>query len=299
MDAFARRKADTLAELAIDGGDFSRAGHVDERARPVVALVNRHPDFFTTSSCAGRVSVFADPTTATRAAGMKGGEWGCTSTTTPADAADVLAAVRSKLGASDAAGASAPDPECTLVLRFEPFILSVEAKTTRAGAALVAAARDAGYRESGVTACDRRTIIAVRCSIRVEVPIVSRGVRLVSEDALVRLVEIANEKHALNAARMERFVVTFAKAFGADPRARGERGGAGDAGATAGRERGGRRGGGTRPRGAAWVYTVDKNVAKRCKDALKANAWLDKTRKAGRRRRRRRRRRWRARRPPP
>ena len=75
MDAFARRKADTLAELAIDGGDFSRAGHVDERARPVVALVNRHPDFFTTSSCAGRVSVFADPTTATRAAGMSRERW--------------------------------------------------------------------------------------------------------------------------------------------------------------------------------------------------------------------------------
>jgi tRNA(Phe) wybutosine-synthesizing methylase Tyw3 len=55
--------------------DFSRAGHVDARARPVVALVNRHPSFFTTSSCAGRVSLFADPTSASRAAGRKGGEW--------------------------------------------------------------------------------------------------------------------------------------------------------------------------------------------------------------------------------
>ena len=32
MEPFAQRKAQTLAELALDAGDFSRAGHVDERA---------------------------------------------------------------------------------------------------------------------------------------------------------------------------------------------------------------------------------------------------------------------------
>jgi tRNA wybutosine-synthesizing protein 3 len=48
VGAFAQRKAQTLAELSADSGDFSRAGHVDERARPIVGLVNRHPSFFTT-----------------------------------------------------------------------------------------------------------------------------------------------------------------------------------------------------------------------------------------------------------
>ena len=242
MDAFARRKADTLAELAIDGGDFSRAGHVDERARPVVALVNRHPDFFTTSSCAGRVSVFADPTTATRAAGMKGGEWVYVNHD-PADAADVLAAVRSKLGASDAAGASAPDPECTLVLRFEPFILSVEAKTTRAGAALVAAARDAGYRESGVT--------------RVRQANDHRGALLDTHGGPDRVARRqARLRGRARQARgdREREARAQRRAHGAvrrdvregvrrGPRARGERGGRGR-GRDRGRERAGRRGGG-------------------------------------------------------
>ena len=150
--AFAQRKAQTLAELAADSGDFSRAGHVDERARPIVGLVNRHPSFFTTSSCAGRVSLFADPTTATRAAGMKGGEWVYVNHD-PADADAIVAAVRRKLG-EDEDGGEGMDPECTLVLRFEPFILSVEASTLEEGARLVAAARDAGYRESGITASD-------------------------------------------------------------------------------------------------------------------------------------------------
>ena len=73
------------------------------------------------------------------------------------------------------------------MLRFEPFILSVEAASVEEGSRMVAAARDAGYRESGITACDKRTIIAVRCSIRMEVPVVSKGVRLVPEVGRCRL----------------------------------------------------------------------------------------------------------------
>ena len=305
MEPFAQRKAQTLAELALDAGDFSRAGHVDERARPIVALVNSHPSFFTTSSCAGRVSLFADPTSATRAAGMKGGEWVYVNHD-PADADAVVAAVRRKLGDArdeDAAEDAAPpvsDPECTLVLRFEPFILSVEASSIDEGGRIVACARDAGYRESGVTASDKRTVCSIRCSIRMEVPVVSRGVRLVTDDALRALVGIANEKWTANAARAERLVERFTAVFGSEttttpiPAAsipnpeeisvadvpRTPAPGAGPAANATPKK--------TSPvanRAAAeaedWVYLVDKPSAKACKDALKSAGWLDKTRRAG------------------
>ena len=97
MDAFAQRKAATLQELLLDAGDFSRAGHVDQRAKAIVGLVNRHKDFYTTSSCSGRVSLFADPTTSTKAGGLKGGEWVYVSHE-PAEAGAIVAAVREKLG---------------------------------------------------------------------------------------------------------------------------------------------------------------------------------------------------------
>ena len=224
-NGFAQRKAQTLAELAADAGDFSRAGHVDVRARPVVGLVNRHPSFFTTSSCSGRVSVFADPTSASRAAGMKGGEWVYVSHE-PASADEVVAAVDEAVkkarggptrvggGGGGEHGVDGTDGECTLVLRFEPFILSVEAASVEEGSRMVSAARDAGYRESGITACDKRTIIAVRCSIRMETPVVWKGVRLVDEQALRQLVAIANDKWAANAARAERLVERFTAVFG-------------------------------------------------------------------------------------
>ena len=278
VGAFAQRKAQTLAELSADSGDFSRAGHVDERARPIVGLVNRHPSFFTTSSCAGRVSLFADPTTATRAAGMKGGEWVYVNHD-PADPHAIAAAVRRKLG-EDEDGGEGTDPECTLVLRFEPFILSVEASTLEEGARLVAAARDAGYRESGITASDKRFILAVRCSIRMEVPVVSRGERLVTDDALMRLVAIANDKHAANASRaerlMERFIAVFGDELEAPPMSRGD-----DDDAAGRSDEPGETSSSSPTLEGEWVLMVDKLAAKRCKDAIKSAGWLDKGRRAG------------------
>ena len=51
----------------------------------------------------------------------------------------------------------------TMVLRFEPFILAVEARDLESGADFVRCARDCGYRESGITACEKRVICAARC----------------------------------------------------------------------------------------------------------------------------------------
>ena len=292
MDAFAQRKASTLAELALDAGDLSRAGHVDARARAVVALVNTHPAFFTTSSCAGRVSLFADPTAETRAAGMKGGEWVYVSHD-PADAAAVVSAVRRKLGeGTDAASSSStPDPETSLVLRFEPFILAVEAESVEAGSRFARLARDAGFRESGVVAGGTgRAVCSARCSIRMEAPLVAKGTRLVSDEAIKVLVAIANEKWAANAARAERLRERIAAAFAAE---RAEKSDAekSDAeksaetyettGATTPGRPGPGDGGGHSFLGETAVFAVETAHAKRCKDALKLAGWLDKTRRVG------------------
>ena len=296
MDAFAQRKAATLQELLLDAGDFSRAGHVDQRAKAIVGLVNRHKDFYTTSSCSGRVSLFADPTTSTKAGGLKGGEWVYVSHE-PAEAGAIVAAVREKLGEDpedeDECEKKANetsqgiDPECSLVLRFEPFILSVEASSVEHGGRFVAAARDAGFRESGITGNDRRVVCSIRCSIRMETHVVSRGVRLVSDLAIRELVRIANEKWNANKLRAERLEETIARVFGRemDPGTSVGVSGTYDspklvhdvspsdeqshhvANSVSARHQ--------------WVFTVDPLRAKRCKDCLKNMNWLDKKRKAG------------------
>jgi len=281
-DDFDARKTAAMAELVFaddadsERADRSRAGRVDARATACVRAVCASRDYFTTSSCSGRVSAFGEPKTLNRhedgltsSSGdavqvNKGGVWAYVSHD-PARAEDVLRAVR-EVEAADAKEALQSGDQAegtTLVLRFEPFILSVEARTPEAGAKFVKLARDCGYRESGVTASDKRVICAVRCQIRMEAPVTVRGKRIVDDDGVRALVGLANEKFAANAARMERFRLAFEAATRAEKESAATC--LSDDGAVA---------------GAMKRVEVKKEVAKRVKDALKKCGWMDNGRRS-------------------
>ncbi|KAK9916814.1 hypothetical protein WJX75_007384 [Coccomyxa subellipsoidea] len=192
----------TAALLDKNNGDKSRAGGVDAPIADLVALLNAWPNIFTTSSCSGRVSVFAEPTDATRAAGKKGGEW-IYVTHGIADADEIISLVQS--GCSNGA---------PLIFRFEPFILAAEARTAADAQHLIRCARDAGYRESGVTGDESSRVIAgIRCSIRLEVPLTDGKQLLVPPEYLRHLTSLANDKMQLNWARAERFRALFRQQF--------------------------------------------------------------------------------------
>ena len=79
-DNFERRKSATVSSLVMTSGDDddddkSRAGRVDERVRDFVERVNACENIFTTSSCSGRVSIFAERTEEDCKEKRKGGEW--------------------------------------------------------------------------------------------------------------------------------------------------------------------------------------------------------------------------------
>ncbi|BDA41177.1 probable tRNA wybutosine-synthesizing protein 5 at C-terminar half [Coccomyxa sp. Obi] len=202
---FNQRRSHVLALLEQNARDKSRAGGVDAPIADLVATLNSWPRIFTTSSCSGRVSVFAEPTAATRAAGHKGGEWVFV-THGLADADALLAAVQSRCSNG------AP-----LVFRFEPFILAAEAQSAADAQCLIRCARDAGYRESGVTGDESSRVIAgIRCSIRLEVPVTDGQRLLVSHDYLRHLVKLANQKMEANWERIERFHALFRQQFLSD-----------------------------------------------------------------------------------
>ncbi|GFR52773.1 hypothetical protein Agub_g15385, partial [Astrephomene gubernaculifera] len=93
-----------------------------------------------------------------------------------------------------------------LVLRFEPFILHLEASNAAWGQRVLAAARAAGFRESGLTlgSGGRRVMVAIRCSLRLEVPVADGGCVLVSDPYLRYLVALANHKFRDNSRRIAR-----------------------------------------------------------------------------------------------
>ena len=71
---------------------------------------------------------------------------------------------------------------------------------------LVSKAIAAGFRESGITNSNKRVIIAIRCSIRLEVPLGSSREIMVSREYLRFLVGVANEKFEANRKRTDAFL---------------------------------------------------------------------------------------------
>ncbi|KAI5243731.1 Trna Wybutosine-Synthesizing Protein 3-like [Manis pentadactyla] len=182
---FRRWKAQCLSKA-----DLSRKGSVDEDVVEVVQLLNGREQFFTTSSCAGRI-VLLD-------GGMNGFEvqkqnccW-LLVTHKSCVKEDVIIALKKASG--DA------------VLKFEPLILHVQCRQLQDAQILHSVAMDSGFRNSGITVGKRgKTMLAVRSTHGLEVPLSQQGKLMVTEEYIDFLLKIANQKMEENKKRIERF----------------------------------------------------------------------------------------------
>ena len=263
--------------------DKSRAGRVDERMREFVNVVNGCENVCTTSSCSGRVSVFAERTEEDVNANRKGGEWVFVSHEAVEENA-LITKVKESL--------SSTEKKKTLTLRFEPFILAVETKDEYTAQMFVKCARDAGYRESGVvstvndesnsTSASGRIISSARCSIRMEALVAKDGEMLLGDEGLKILVEECNKKMRANWERADRFFALFKERFcsGMDRKNTGVRDTSTAETTSSGNNDNTSISRTTKKAAKECWFLVDSLCAKTCKDALKQNGWLDQSRKS-------------------
>ncbi|XP_021766875.1 tRNA wybutosine-synthesizing protein 2/3/4-like [Chenopodium quinoa] len=199
---FEKRKAATMAAISSTELDKSPKGTIDAPIIPLLNTINNHPSYYTTSSCSGRISIFSHLPNK-----PKGGTWAFISHD-PVDPFSILNLIFPPT--STAATESVDSAESTqseLVFRFEPLIIAVECKDVGAAQFLVALAISCGFRESGITSVSsKRVIVAIRCSIRLEVPLGCKGRIMVSPEYLRYLVEIANDKMGANWKRTQGFL---------------------------------------------------------------------------------------------
>ncbi|KAM9845092.1 tRNA wybutosine-synthesizing protein 3 homolog [Aulostomus maculatus] len=170
--------------------DASKKGSVDEDIVPVVSLLNGCEDYFTTSSCSGRIIVIDG---APDRCGVQKQDcvWLFVSHHT-CKPDDLVCAV---------AGASGD-----AVLKFEPFVLHVQCRRLEDAQLLHSVAVQSGFRNSGLTVSKTGKIMAaVRCTHGLEVPVSHQGRLLVTHDYIHFLTQVANQKIEENLQRIHRF----------------------------------------------------------------------------------------------
>ncbi|KAI3680535.1 hypothetical protein L6452_35307 [Arctium lappa] len=206
---FDKRKKATLATMSSPEPDKSPKGDVDAPIIPLLKTLNTHPSYFTTSSCSGRISILSTPTTTAATATTttkkkaKGGNWVFITheLANPNSVQNLIF----PLNPNSTESTQSCNQE-NLVFRFEPLIIAVECKDCFSAQKLVSLAISCGFRESGITSVShKRIIVAIRCSIRLEVPLGDTGMIMVSKEYLNYLVGIANEKMEANRKRSDGF----------------------------------------------------------------------------------------------
>ncbi|XP_033838574.1 tRNA wybutosine-synthesizing protein 3 homolog [Periophthalmus magnuspinnatus] len=180
--------------------DQSKKGGVDEDIAGLVRLLNGTEQYFTTSSCSGRV-ILIDGSAESSDVQKQNCQW--------------LFVSHQKCTTeqlTEAVDRSSGDA----VLKFEPFVLHVQCRRLYDAQLLHSVAINSGFRNSGLTVGKTGKIIsAIRSTHGLEVPLTHQGTLLVTPDYIQFLCQICNQKMEENLRRIHRFTENLQKALAA------------------------------------------------------------------------------------
>ncbi|KAI1044446.1 hypothetical protein LB505_007005 [Fusarium chuoi] len=242
--AFVGRKKKILEQLAIPDTEYTDAspkGSVDEGIRDLIDEINQQSGFVTTSSCAGRASVFLEGRRVAdtegedeRVAGVggkgAGGAWLFVSHDPVPDKGDGSTDWSSLFGLQESTEAQETTGEVKerrlVHFKYEAMILHVLTASPEHAQLLLRCGLQAGFRESGAlniipNGKDAATpMVAIRTMGLAFESLIGQQIdghrqRIVSPEYLQTLVQIANERFAENKKRIERFQNAFRDAVAA------------------------------------------------------------------------------------
>lgn len=166
--------------------DKSRKGCVDKPIIELIDYINSLDDFYTTSSCSGRIYLLTE---ADKKPDVK---WLYVSHE-KVSVKKVIRVLKEKL------------PLQRIWLRQENLILHVACRTLEDANNILKIARDIGFRRSGIIADSNIIIVEICSTEKMDVPLSDKGRLLVDENYVKFIVKIANEKFLKGRHKMNKF----------------------------------------------------------------------------------------------
>lgn len=176
-------------QKAIAVEKFQRAlkrGEVDSLLIPMIRYLNSLEDYYTTSSCAGRISVFHD-------VGAKRDD-------------DWLGKWHREIEFDDIKSALEKIPKNGIVwFIYEPAIFHVISRNLEDAIKIVNLARNSGFKKVGILSCKPERYLTEICSTeRIDAPLAENRILLVDEEYIRYLVKLGNEKFQKGQKRLKR-----------------------------------------------------------------------------------------------
>lgn len=175
--SFKIQKDKTLKRMLTN--DKSNKGSVDKPIKSLIDKINSFNNYYTTSSCSGRIIIIKIPKN-----GRKQEAEFLYRTHDKGDSKEVIAAVNDLKDIGDS----------TVWFRQEPVILHVASETLKDASKFLRTARLIGFKRSGIFEVDKRFLMELVSTERIDAILVKDGNVLVSDDYLKLLVEEGNKK---------------------------------------------------------------------------------------------------------
>jgi tRNA wybutosine-synthesizing protein 3 len=185
MDSFDNSKKTTLQKLYLP--DKSKKGDVDIDAIPAIDIFNKKKDYYTTSSCGGRINLFYEADS-----GKKFDAGWLLVKHDVANTKEILNALQNI-------------PGQTLWFRQETPIFHVACRNNESAKRLLDLCMDLGFKRAGIIGQNERIMVEIIFNDKMDVPIASEGKLFVDEKFIDFLVKKANEKFLKNRELLKKF----------------------------------------------------------------------------------------------
>lgn len=170
LDLFEQRKKDMLSKI-----DKSFIGEWDKKIIPLCDKINSKDNFYTTSSCAGRIVLMIDQDV--KEAGLFVKVWH--EQVFLPELEEVLNNITKK---------------DLIKFKVEPPILHIACRDLESASELLEKAKHIGFKRSGINALGKNIILELNSTERTEFPILKEGKILVDDEFLKIVVKQSNEK---------------------------------------------------------------------------------------------------------
>lgn len=156
--------------------DKSKKGTVDELMIPLIDEINKKENYFTTSSCSGRISLF------TRNDSTKKYD------------ADWIFVSHNKVSLNEIKASLLNLPSSIVFFKQESFILHVCCKTLQDANNLMKLVNESGIKDYGLISSNKRFIVKIVGTEKIDSPIANNKQLLVDENYLNFIISLANKK---------------------------------------------------------------------------------------------------------
>jgi tRNA wybutosine-synthesizing protein 3 len=167
MDPFEQRKNEILSKE-----DKSSIGRWDEKIKCLCEGINSFEEYYTTSSCSGRIVLMIDQ---------------------DRKESDLFKFVSHGLVEGLWKEIGKLDLKENIKFKQEPCILHVACKDLESAEKLLNLGREAGWKKSGILSLGKNVIVELNSTEKLEFPVASKRKLLVNEDFVREVEEISNE----------------------------------------------------------------------------------------------------------